>query len=33
MSEFDILWLSAIIGSFVVFAGMLAYVSATEKKR
>ncbi len=32
MSEFDILWLSAVIGSFVVFAGMLAYVSS-EKKR
>ncbi len=32
MSEFDILWLSGIIGSFAIFAGMLAYVS-NEKKR
>lgn len=33
MSPIDIVWLSGIVGSFVVFAAVLAYVSATDIKR
>ncbi len=33
MTSFDIVWLSGIVGSFVVFAGVLAYVSMTDLKR
>lgn len=33
MTSFDLVWLSGIVGSFVIFAGVLGYVSMTGLKR